>query len=48
MPQTKLTTRIVGSTASAVAMGIGAIAAKAFTVSTGGLGALALGAAAGL
>ena len=40
----KLTTRIVGGTASAIA---GAVAATAFTVSTGGLGALALGAAAG-
>ena len=40
----KLTTRIVGGTASAIAMGAGA---TAFTVSTGGLGALVLGAAAG-
>ena len=39
-----LTTRIVGGTASAIAMGAGA---TAFTVSTGGLGPLALGAAAG-
>ena len=43
----KLTTRIVGGTASAIAMGVGAVATTAVTVSTGGLGALALGAAAG-
>ena len=43
----KLTTRIVGGTASAVATGVGAVAATALTVSTGGLGALALGAAVG-
>ena len=43
----KLTTRIAGGTASAIAMGVGEVAATAFTVSTGGLGALALGAAAG-
>ena len=40
----KLTTRIVGGTTSAIAMGV---AATAVTVSTGGFGPLALGAAAG-
>ena len=40
----KLTTRIVGVTASAIAMGVGV---TALTLSTGGLGPLALGAAAG-
>ena len=44
----KLTARIAGGTASAIAMGVGTVAATAaLTVSTGGLGALALGVAAG-